>query len=73
MDKIDVNGAHADPLWQWMKTRAPGILGSTGIKWNFTKFLIARDGKSIERFAPKTPPLALSERIQALLADSHSS
>ena len=70
MDKIEVNGAQADSLWQWMKARAPGILGSTAIKWNFTKFLIACDGKSVERFAPKTPPLQLSDRIEALLAQS---
>lgn len=67
MGKIEVNGAHTDPLWQWMKSRAPGILGSTAIKWNFTKFLIARDGQSIERFAPKTPPLQLVSKIEALL------
>ena len=67
MDKIEVNGVHADPLWQWMKARAPGILGSKAIKWNFTKFLIARDGKSIERFAPKTAPLQLISTIERLL------
>lgn len=70
MGKIEVNGIQVDPLWQWMKARSLGILGSEAIKWNFTKFLIARDGKSIERFAPKTPPLQLSDRIEVLLAQS---
>ena len=67
MQKIEVNGPNADPLWQWMKQRAPGILGSTSIKWNFTKFLIARDGMTIERFAPKTAPMDLISKIEYLL------
>ena len=67
MDKIEVNGAHVDPLWQWMKQKAPGIFGITSIKWNFTKFLIARDGLSVERFAPKIPPFHLVEAIERLL------
>ena len=67
MGKIEVNGAHADPLWQWLAASAPGFLGSRAIKWNFTKFLIARDGRSIKRFAPKTPPLQLVSEIEALL------
>ena len=67
MGKIDVNGDQADPLWQWLAASAPGFLGSRAIKWNFTKFLIARDGRSIKRFAPKTPPLQLVSEIEALL------
>ena len=68
MDKIEVNGVHADPLWQWMKARAPGMLGSTAIKWNFTKFLIAPDGEIILRAAPYTNPLKLIPHIEKLLS-----
>ncbi len=67
MGKIDVNGDQADPLWQWLRRQAPGLLGSTSVKWNFTKFLIARDGKTVRRFAPKTPPLQLISEIESLL------
>lgn len=67
MDKIEVNGAHADPFWQWLRQSAPGVLGSTSIKWNFTKFLIARDGQTVERFAPATSPLNLASSIEACL------
>ena len=52
MEKIDVNGQQAHPLFQWLKQQAPGLLGSEGIKWNFTKFLIGRDGQVIKRYAP---------------------
>jgi glutathione peroxidase len=65
--KIDVNGPGADPLFDWLKTDAPGILGSRSIKWNFTKFLIDRDGRCIARFAPFTRPEKLRRRIEALL------
>ena len=67
MGKIDVNGDHADPLWQWLRRQAPGLLGSTSVKCIFTKFLIARDGKTVRRFAPKTPPLQLISEIESLL------
>ena len=67
MDKIEVNGAHADPFWQWLQRSAPGVLGSTRIKWNFTKFLIARDGQTVQRFAPVTSPLDIAGSIEALL------
>lgn len=67
MDKIDVNGAHADPFWQWLRHRARGVLGSSSIKWNFTKFLIARDGQTVQRFAPNTSPLDMVSSIEALL------
>lgn len=65
--KIDVNGAGAHPLYVQLKKRAPGLLGSQGIKWNFTKFLIGQDGKVIKRFAPTTKPEQLSAEIEALL------
>lgn len=67
MNKIEVNGAHADPFWQWLRRSAPGVLGSTRIKWNFTKFLIARDGRTVQRFAPVTSPLDLASSIETLL------
>ncbi|BAU74047.1 glutathione peroxidase [Metapseudomonas furukawaii] len=65
--KIDVNGSDAHPLYVQLKKRAPGLLGSQGIKWNFTKFLISQDGKSIKRFAPTTKPEDLNAEIEALL------
>ena len=67
MGKIEVNGENADPLWLWLRRQAPGFLGSTSIKWNFTKFLIARDGRTVQRFAPNTPPLQLVHHIESLL------
>jgi glutathione peroxidase len=67
MNKIEVNGQNTHPLYQYLKQAAPGILGSTGIKWNFTKFLINRDGSKIARFAPKDRPLKLEIGIQSLL------
>ena len=65
--KIDVNGSQAHPLFIQLKKRAPGLLGSQGIKWNFTKFLVSGDGKSVKRYAPTTKPEALKADIQALL------
>ncbi|EPJ92546.1 MULTISPECIES: glutathione peroxidase [Pseudomonas] len=65
--KVDVNGSQAHPLFAQLKKRAPGLLGSQGIKWNFTKFLISGDGKSIKRYAPTTKPEALKADIEALL------
>lgn len=66
--KIEVNGAHAHPLYQYLKSAAPGILGSEAIKWNFTKFLIRKDGTVFKRYAPQITPKELIEDIQALLA-----
>ena len=66
-EKIDVNGATAHPLYQWLKSNARGLLGSEAIKWNFTKFLVDRDGKVVERFAPTTKPEDLKASIEALL------
>jgi glutathione peroxidase len=65
--KIDVNGADAHPLFVQLKKRAPGILGSQAIKWNFTKFLIGADGQRVKRFAPTTKPEELTGAIEALL------
>ena len=65
--KIDVNGADAHPLYVQLKKRAPGVLGSSGIKWNFTKFLVSRDGSKVKRFAPMTKPEELTAEIEALL------
>ncbi len=68
MSKVDVNGAAAHPLWQWLTSEAPGLLGSQAIKWNFTKFLVGRDGHVIKRYAPTDAPQALRSDIEAALA-----
>ena len=65
--KVDVNGATADPLFQRLKEDAPGVLGSRGIKWNFTKFLVDREGRAVRRYAPSQRPEALTADIEALL------
>lgn len=65
--KLEVNGPGAHPLYVELKRRAPGLLGSQRIKWNFTKFLINADGTRIERFAPTTTPEALQEAVENLL------
>ncbi len=67
MGKIDVNGADAAPLYDWLKAEAPGVMGTKSIKWNFTKFLIGRDGKVVRRYAPNAKPAALDSDIAALL------
>lgn len=67
MDKIDVNGPDASPLFDWMKSEAKGLMGSTGIKWNFTKFLINRDGEVVKRFGPQDKPEAIAKHIEKLL------
>ena len=67
-EKIDVNGEHAHPLFTLLKKQAPGILGTEGIKWNFTKFLIGKDGKVIDRFAPTTSPKEIEKTIAAQIA-----
>ena len=67
MAKIDVNGDDADPLFQWLKAQAPGVLGTKAIKWNFTKFLVDRDGKVVDRYAPTTKPEDLVKDIEGLL------
>lgn len=65
--KLDVNGAQADPLWQWLKQQRRGLLGTRAIKWNFSKFLVDRQGRVVSRHGPRCKPQALQERIQALL------
>ena len=67
MGKVEVNGAGETPLYGWLKASAPGILGSKGIKWNFTKFLIGRDGKVVRRYAPTDKPAGLEADIEKLL------
>lgn len=66
-EKIEVNGENAHPLFKYLKKNSPGFLGTEAIKWNFTKFLIDREGNIIERFAPTTSPESLSETIENLL------
>src|SRR5690606_21586224 len=65
--KVDVNGDAAHPLFEHLKAEAPGLLGTKAIKWNFTKFLVAPDGKVLERFAPNTAPEELAPKVEALL------
>jgi glutathione peroxidase len=67
MAKVDVNGAGAVPLYDWLKSEAPGLMGTKAIKWNFTKFLIGRDGKVVRRYAPTDKPEALEKDIEKLL------
>ncbi len=66
-EKIEVNGPKNHPLYQYLKTQAPGLLGSQAINWNFTKFLIGRDGKVIKRYSPFTTPASISTQIEKLL------
>ncbi|EIZ81334.1 glutathione peroxidase [Novosphingobium sp. Rr 2-17] len=67
MGKVDVNGDSAAPLFDWLKAQAPGLLGSKSIKWNFTKFLIDREGHVVRRYAPTDKPESLKADIEALL------
>jgi glutathione peroxidase len=68
--KLEVNGAQADPLFVALKNAAPGALGSRPIKWNFTKFLVGRDGEVLQRFAPMSAPASLARPIEAALAQA---
>ena len=68
MAKIEVNGAQANPLYQWLCAEAPGLLGTKAIKWNFTKFLVGKDGQVIKRYAPTDAPASLAKDIEAALA-----
>ena len=68
MEKIEVNGAQAHPLYQWLSAEAPGLLGSKSIKWNFTKFLVGKDGAVRKRYAPTDTPKSLATDIEAALA-----
>jgi glutathione peroxidase len=67
MEKIEVNGGSAHPLYKWLTAEAPGILGTKAIKWNFTKFLIGKDGQVIKRYAPTDKPADLQQDIEAAL------
>lgn len=67
MAKVKVNGADAHPLWQWLKAQKPGLLGIEFIKWNFTKFLVGRDGQVIKRYAPNDAPEKIRADIEAAL------
>jgi glutathione peroxidase len=66
--KVDVNGANAHPLFQWLTGAAPGLLGTESIKWNFTKFLVGRDGSVLKRYSPHKKPEELVPDIEKLLA-----
>lgn len=66
-EKLEVNGPDAHPVFQYLTAALPGVLGSRAVKWNFTKFLVDRNGTPIRRFAPTTPPDALVAEIEALL------
>jgi glutathione peroxidase len=68
MAKVEVNGKNAHPLYQFLKAEKPGLLGSEAIKWNFTKFLIGRDGRVLKRYAPQDAPEAITKDIEAALA-----
>ncbi|MEI8213798.1 MAG: glutathione peroxidase [Planctomycetota bacterium] len=65
--KIDVNGQNANPVFSFLKKNAPGLLGTEAIKWNFTKFLVDRSGKVVDRFAPSTSPNQIANEIELLL------
>ena len=66
--KVEVNGAGAHPLFAQLKSEAPGLLGTEAIKWNFTKFLVDRSGKVVDRFAPTTTPASLEKKVEELLS-----
>ena len=67
--KIEVNGDNADPLYRQLKAQAPGLLGSESVKWNFTKFLVNREGEAVERFAPTVKPEDIAPKIAKLLSE----
>jgi glutathione peroxidase len=68
MAKVKVNGRDAHPLWHWLTAQAPGVLGTQAVKWNFTKFLVGRDGQVIKRYAPTDKPESLAQDIEKALA-----
>lgn len=71
--KIDVNGSNAHPLFRYLKREAPGVFGTKSIKWNFTKFLVRRDGSVYKRYAPMTKPQEMAADIEKLLAEEITS
>ena len=68
MAKVKVNGSQAHPLWKWLTSEAKGILGTQAIKWNFTKFLVGRDGQVLKRYAPTDSPESIAKDIEKALA-----
>ena len=68
MAKVKVNGVQAHPLWKWLTSEARGVLGTQAVKWNFTKFLVGRDGQVLKRYAPTDKPESLRQDIEAALA-----
>ncbi|MBX3603681.1 MAG: glutathione peroxidase [Piscinibacter sp.] len=68
MAKVEVNGDGAHPLWKWLTSEAPGVLGTQAVKWNFTKFLVGKDGRVLKRYAPNDSPESLRKDIEAALA-----
>ncbi len=68
MAKVKVNGSDAHPLWQWLKKEAPGLLGTEAIKWNFTKFLVGKDGQVLKRYAPTDTPESIAADIEKALS-----
>ncbi|MEN9924537.1 glutathione peroxidase [Novosphingobium sp. NPDC080210] len=67
MAKVEVNGPNETPLYSWLKSEAPGVMGTKSIKWNFTKFLIDRQGKVVRRYAPTDKPESIAKDIEKLL------
>jgi len=67
MKKVDVNGPDASPLYDWMKSEKKGLMGSTSVKWNFTKFLINREGEVVKRYGPQDAPATIAKDIEKLL------
>jgi glutathione peroxidase len=68
MAKVKVNGAQAHPLWQWLTSEARGVLGTQAVKWNFTKFLVGKDGQVLKRYAPTDTPESIAKDIDKALA-----
>jgi glutathione peroxidase len=68
MAKVEVKGDNAHPIWKWLTSEAPGILGTKAIKWNFTKFLVGKDGRVIKRYGPADPPQSIKADIENALA-----
>jgi len=68
-EKLEVNGQGETPIYTWCKSRAVGIMGTTSVKWNFTKFIVQRDGISVQRFSPTTSPASLASDIERALED----
>ena len=66
-EKIEVNGSNAHPLWKWLKQEKPGLLGMEAVKWNFTKFLVGKDGKVLKRYAPTDTPDKIARDLATLL------